>query len=427
MKNPRFTALKTLQKVAHGEFIQDAFDRKGLNPKDERLAETIINGTIQHELFLDYVIDQFVSNTDKLQANLRILLRMSIYQIRFLDRVPNRAIVDESVKIAKKIANQGAGGLVNGVLRSIIREGDDAFKIKADDDIRYLSLRYSFSEEWVKYFKTLLGNDVEKFLASTFSPAPITIRPIHTDKQELRISLEEEGFELSDAEVGETALNVENPQGLFDSKAFHNGHFYVQDGASQEVVSLFTRDVKAEALDLCAAPGGKSFQMAEIFHHVLSCDSNDERLELMDENIKRLGYENITTQVRNAKTPLPKKTYDRILVDAPCSGLGLLRRKPEIKHRVTLDDVLRLAQTQRLILENAYHALATGGELVYSTCTVTVEENEGVLASFLKDHPECTLKNKGIRYWPHQKNCDGFSMAVIVRKDDYALDGNDAQ
>lgn len=426
MRNPRFSALKTLQRVSQGEFIQDAFDRKGLSPKDERLAEIIINGTIQNELFLDYVIDKFVSSPSKLQDNIRIILRMGIYQLHFLDRVPERAAVDESVKLAKKIANQGAAGLVNGVLRSIIREGENAFIIDAQDEIDYLSLRYSFSEEWVKYFKTLLGNDVEKFLASTFNSAPVTLRPICIEKEELRKRLEEEGFEISEAILGESALNVKNPRGLFDSKSFHDGFFYVQDGASQEVVPLFTKDDKAEALDLCAAPGGKSFQMAELFNHVDSCDSSAERLKLMDENIKRLGYDNITTRVRNAKTPLPKKKYDRILVDAPCSGLGLLRRKPEIKNRVKLEDVLHLAQTQRLILENAYGALAPGGELIYSTCTVTVEENEGVLASFLKDHPECTLREKGLRYWPHQKDCDGFSMAVIVRKEDYALDGNDA-
>nr|WP_296153295.1 16S rRNA (cytosine(967)-C(5))-methyltransferase RsmB [uncultured Peptoniphilus sp.] len=426
MRNPRFTALKTLQRVSQGEFIQDAFDRKGLSPKDERLAETIINGTVQHELFLDYIIDKFVSTPSNLQDNIRIILRMGIYQLHFLDRVPDRAVVDESVKLAKKIANKGAAGLVNGVLRSVLRKGEDAYRIETEDDIRYLSLRYSFSEEWVRYFKTLLGEDVENFLASTFNPAPVTLRPVHMEKQTLQKRLSDEGFETSESMLGEYALNVKNPRGLFDSKAFQDGMFYVQDGASQEVVSLFTKDSDAEALDLCAAPGGKSFQMAEIFRHVDSCDSSAKRLKLMDENIKRLGYDNITTQVRNAKTPLPKKTYERILVDAPCSGLGLLRRKPEIKNRIKMDDVLHLARTQRLILENAYGALAPGGELVYSTCTVTVEENEGVLTSFLKDHPECTLREKGIRYWPYQKNCDGFSMAVIVRKEDYALDGNDA-
>ena len=426
MRNPRFTALKTLQRVSQGEFIQDAFDRKGLSPKDERLAETIINGTVQHELFLDYIIDKFVSTPSNLQENIRIILRMGIYQLHFLDRVPDRAVVDESVKLAKKIANKGAAGLVNGVLRSVLRKGEDAYRIETEDDIRYLSLRYSFSEEWVRYFKTLLGEDVENFLASTFNPAPVTLRPVHMEKQTLQKRLSDEGFETSESMLGEYALNVKNPRGLFDSKAFQDGMFYVQDGASQEVVSLFTKDSDAEALDLCAAPGGKSFQMAEIFRHVDSCDSSAKRLKLMDENIKRLGYDNITTQVRNAKTPLPKKTYERILVDAPCSGLGLLRRKPEIKNRIKMDDVLHLARTQRLILENAYGALAPGGELVYSTCTVTVEENEGVLTSFLKDHSECTLREKGIRYWPYQENCDGFSMAVIVRKEDYALDGNDA-
>lgn len=417
MKNPRFLALSTLEKVEAGAFIQDVFDPSGLKDVDKNLAETIVYGTVQHKIYLDYVIDRFVKKPYDLNQNIRLLLRMALYQLRFLDRVPDHAVVNETVEMVKIIANKGAAGLVNGVLRQVIRQGDDAFVVDEEDEVTRLAITYSFGEEWICYLKQLLKGETEAFLRSTFDRAPLTLRTVSVDRSTLISELEDGGFVCEAIDSIPSALNVKNPQGLFDTEAYKEGRFYVQDAASQAVVGLFTPDKEAEALDLCAAPGGKSFQMAELFSHVDAFDSSKERLTLMDENIRRLGYENITTAVRDAKTPLPKKKYDRILVDAPCSGMGLIRRKPEIKYRVSLKDCLQLARIQRLILENAYDALNVGGELVYSTCTVTVEENEGVLHSFLSDHPECRLKEKGIRYWPYRHDTDGFTMACIVRKD----------
>lgn len=417
MKNPRFLALSTLEKVEAGAFIQDAFDPAGLKDVDRNLAETIVYGTVQHKIYLDYVIDRFVKKPYDLDQNIRLLLRMALYQMRFLDRVPDHAVVNETVEMAKIIANKGAAGLVNGVLRQVIRQGDDAFAVDEEDEVNRLAVTYSFSEEWIRYLQQLLKGETEAFLKSTFDRAHLTLRNLSVDRSTLISELEDSGFVCEAIGSIPSALNVKNPQGLFETKAYKEGRFYVQDAASQAVVGLFTPDKESEALDLCAAPDGKSFQMAEIFSHVDAFYSSKERLTLMDENIRRLGYENITTAVRDAKTPLPKKKYDRILVDAPCSGLGLIRRKPEVKYRVSLKDCLQLARIQRLILENAYDALNDGGELVYSTCTVTVEENEGVLHSFLSDHPECRLKEKGIRYWPHRHDTDGFTMACIVRKD----------
>lgn len=416
MRNPRFLALTTLEKVENGAFIQDAFDPKGLKEVDRNLAETIVYGTVQNKLFLDYVIHRFVKKPENLDQNIRQLLRMALYQMHFLDRVPDHAVVNETVKMAKIISNVGASGLVNGVLRQVIREKDEAFKVHVDDEVRRLAVTYSFPEEWVRYFQRLLKDETEAFLKSTFDPAPLTLRPVSVDAEVLIGELEEEGFTCERTNP-KSAVVVKHPRGLFETEAYKEGRFYVQDAASQAVVSLFTTDKEAQAMDLCAAPGGKSFQMAENFAHVDAFDASAERLVRMEENIRRLGYKNITTAVRDGKTPLPKKKYDRILVDAPCTGLGLIRRKPEIKYRVGYDDVLQLARVQRLLLENAYDALNDGGELVYSTCSVTVEENEGVLHSFLSDHPECRLKEKGTRYWPHRHGTDGFTMACIVRKD----------
>lgn len=416
MRNPRFLALTTLEKVEAGAFIQEAFDPKGLKDVDRNLAETIVYGTVQNKLFLDYVIDRFVKKPENLDQNIRQLLRMALYQMHFLDRVPDHAVVSETVKMAKVISNVGAAGLVNGVLRQVIRQKEDAFHIRGEDEVTRLSVTYSFPKEWVVYFQQLLKDETEDFLKSTFESAPLTLRPVSVDLASLMAELEEAGFHC-DAMKSFPAVVVKKPRGLFETPAYKEGRFYVQDAASQEVVGLFTPDKDAEAMDLCAAPGGKSFQMAELFSHVDAFDSSPERLMRMEENIRRLGYKNIATAVRDGKMPLPKKKYDRILVDAPCTGLGLIRRKPEIKYRVGREDVLQLAQVQRRLLENAYGALNDGGELVYSTCSVTVEENEGVLHSFLTDHPECRLKEKGTRYWPHRHGTDGFTMACIVRKD----------
>lgn len=416
MRNPRFLALTTLEKVEAGAFIQEAFDPKGLKDLDRNLAETIVYGTVQNKLFLDHVIDRFVKKPENLDQNIRQLLRMALYQMHFLDRVPDHAVVSETVKMAKVISNVGAAGLVNGVLRQVIRQKEDAFYIRGEDEVTRLSVTYSFPKDWVVYFQQLLKDETEDFLKSTFEPAPLTLRPVSVDLASLMAELEEAGFHC-DAMKSFPAAVVKKPRGLFETPAYKEGRFYVQDAASQEVVGLFTPDKEAEAMDLCAAPGGKSFQMAELFFHVDAFDSSPERLMRMEENIRRLGYENITTAVRDGKMPLPKKKYDRILVDAPCTGLGLIRRKPEIKYRVGREDVLQLARVQRRLLENAYGALNDGGELVYSTCSVTVEENEGVLHSFLTDHPECRLKEKGTRYWPHRHGTDGFTMACIVRKD----------
>ena len=416
MRNPRFLALTTLEKVEAGAFIQEAFDPKGLKDVDRNLAETIVYGTVQNKLFLDHVIDRFVKKPENLDQNIRQLLRMALYQMHFLDRVPDHAVVSETVKMAKVISNVGAAGLVNGVLRQVIRQKEDAFHIRGEDEVTRLSVTYSFPKEWVVYFQQLLKDETEDFLKSTFEPAPLTLRPVSVDLALLMAELEEAGFHC-DAMKSFPAAVVKKPRGLFETSAYKEGRFYVQDAASQEVVGLFTPDKDAEAMDLCAAPGGKSFQMAELFSHVDAFDSSPERLMRMEENIRRLGYKNIATAVRDGKMPLPKKKYDRILVDAPCTGLGLIRRKPEIKYRVGREDVLQLARVQRRLLENAYGALNDGGELVYSTCSVIVEENEGVLHSFLTDHPECRLKEKGTRYWPHRHGTDGFTMACIVRKD----------
>ena len=196
MKNPRFLALSTLEKVEAGAFIQDVFDPSGLKDVDKNLAETIVYGTVQHKIYLDYVIDCFVKKPYDLNHNIRLLLRMALYQMRFLDRVPDHAVVNETVEMAKIIANKGAAGLVNGVLRQVIRQGDDAFVVDEEDEVNRLAVTYSFSEEWIRYLKQILKGETEAFLKSTFDRAPLTLRNLSVPRETLISELEESVFVL---------------------------------------------------------------------------------------------------------------------------------------------------------------------------------------------------------------------------------------
>lgn len=417
MAGPRLRAAFALEKIYDGIYIKDALQFDGLSPKDARLMEQIVYGCVRHRSYLDSIVNRYVRNHKRLETMIRCILQIGLYQIRFLDRVPAHAAVDEAVRSAKKIANVGAAGLVNGVLRAILREKEKAFRIVEKDPVRRLSIQYSFPEEWVRHFQPILKEETEAFFRALSKPAPLTVRPVGIDRDTLAHMLEAVGYSSKPSPASDIALDIADPWGLFSGDAFRSGAFYVQDAASMHVVELFTPDRDARALDLCAAPGGKSFQMAEIFASVDAFDVSPARLAIMNENIERLQIQNVHTQVNNALKPVRDTSYDRILLDAPCSGFGLIRRKPEIKWRVRTEDLKDLARVQRKMLENAYGALSRGGELVYSTCTVTLEENEGVLQSFLSDHPECTLKGGGERFWPHKRHTDGFSMACIVRKE----------
>lgn len=404
-----------------GTFYEDALlsvQDKIKNPKDRGLTIEIVQGTLRNKLFLEFVLSKFSKiKINKLHPPVYYIMLMSLYQIHFLDKVPDHAIINEAVELTKKFGNRGSAGFVNGVLRNIIRNRDRAFKIEIEDPIKYLSIKYSMPMGWTNYFVKMLGrHEAELFFKACLDRSPFIIRGKNV--VELTETLEEQGFDVKKAPLAKNSLLIENPAGIFETKAYREGRFYVQDDASQYVVENFDSKKVSQSLDLCAAPGGKSFQLAEISDEVLSADKSKSRLRVMRENIERLKINNIKVIRHNGEKYNPKwdLSFDRVLVDAPCSGLGLLRGKPEIKYHTKLRDSKNLSKIQFNILTNASKAVKLGGELIYSTCTVTYEENEGVIEKFLESNDDF-IAHEPVRLWPHRDHCDGFFIQKFTRKE----------
>ncbi len=417
----RTAALNIFMAMDKGTFYEDALlsvQDKITNPKDRGLTIEIVQGTLRNKLYLEYVLSKFSKiKVNKLHLPVYHVLLMSLYQIHFLDKVPEHAILNEAVELTKKWGNKGSAGFVNGVLRNVIRKKDMAFKISIDDPMKYLSIKYSMPLEWTNYFVTKLGREeAELFFKACIERAPFIIRA--KKLHELTEELESLGYEVRKAPLAKNSLIIENPTGIFETKAYREGRFYVQDDASQYVVENFEQERVSQSLDICAAPGGKSFQLAEISDEVLAADKSKSRLRVMRENIERLKIDNIKVIRHNGEkyNPMWDQSFDRVLVDAPCSGMGLLRGKPEIRYHTKQIDSKNLSKIQLKILTNASKAVKLGGELIYSTCTVTYEENEEVIAKFLNQNIDF-IAHEPIRLWPHRDQCDGFFIQKLTRKE----------
>ncbi|MDO5300983.1 MAG: 16S rRNA (cytosine(967)-C(5))-methyltransferase RsmB [Tissierellia bacterium] len=415
LKPVRQLALEIVSKTLAGGFAKDFIqevDRRRYKEEDLGLLQEIVFGTLQHHLYLSAVLDKFIREEPgkkPVDPDLRLLLETALYQIHFLDRVPNFAVVNESVNLAKKIHGYPAGSLVNGILRSILRD-PKAFEIEEPH------LRYSMPLEWLEVLKEDLPEDWEEFLKASTQRAPFQIRSTKRDREQLAAALQRAGYATEKTEHAPQGLTVKNPRGIFETRFFTDGYFYVQDEASQLVPELFTPDPKAKALDLCAAPGGKAMALATSHQSVVANDISSERLKQVKENKKRLGLQNIrTSRSKGEEFSLFGEKFDHILVDAPCSGLGLLRKKPEIKYHTSPQDASQLSKIQLNLLNASVKHLKEQGEIVYSTCTVTRRENEDVVQSFLEEHEDFTLAEER-RYFPHREGTDGFYMAKLVRK-----------
>lgn len=423
-KTIRDYILEVLEYVENNGYLKDGVERVYpfiSDKRDRALVHEVSYGVVRNQIFLDYVIDMHLRTGSKIEKKIRLLLRIALYQVYFLDRIPLHAIVNEAVESAKKISSKGASNLVNGLLRTVIRNKDRAFEILERDPLKKLSIEYSFPLEWVRYFdKQLNREQLIKFLSICNEPAPFVIRACGIDVLDLKKNLEEEGFETKLGSYSKQSLYIMNPQDIFFSKPYKEGYFYVQDEASQMVCSLFENKGAYRGLDICAAPGGKTFQLMERAQlGVLAADVNKRRMKVLVENKNRLKLPEspLDIAIHNASKENPnwENRFDMVIVDAPCSGLGLVRRKPEIKNRISLQDCKDLSKVQLNILENASKTLQVKGELVYSTCTVTLEENEQVLETFLQRHRNFTIKKDWQRYWPHLHGTDGFSMICLTR------------
>lgn len=436
MTNARSIALDTLIKVLNNNSysniaLNHALEKSNLSKADKALATKIVYGTIQYKIYLEYQLRPLIKTKLK-DKFIKPLLLMSAYQYFFLEKVPTNAIFDEANKLAKQFGKKNSGSfrLVNGILRSLDRRGE--ILPNKNNQIRYWSVKYSYPEWLVKYFVENFGaEEAQSILKSGNEALPVSIRVTANGKMdEVKAQLKKDGFEQSVTPLTDHNLFV-HPGQVASSQLFKDGKITVQDSAASLAVDAFDFKGDEQVLDACAAPGGKTVQIAEHLTagSVTALDIHENKLSLVKKAAERLKVsQKVKTKAidaRNAGESFTQGQFAKILVDAPCSGLGLIRRKPEIRYDKSLADIEHLSKIQLDILNSVAPLLEKNGELVYSTCTITKQEDEDVVKNFLKVHPDFELVNiqvgnlkqeTMVKILPNQYDSDGFFIAKFIRR-----------
>ncbi|WCN39035.1 16S rRNA (cytosine(967)-C(5))-methyltransferase RsmB [Aneurinibacillus uraniidurans] len=383
--------------------LKHALAEAAFAPRDVALATELVYGTLGRLYTLDWMLGRFVSKPlHKLDGWVRNLLRMSFYQLSYLDRIPDRAVVHEAVEIAKHFGHAGIAGMVNGVLRSRLREPGKV-EIPADlPPVERISLQYSHPKwmvrEWIKQYGEA---ETEAMCAANNEPPALSLRAnaLRTTRDELiaQIGKQTPDAELTPSEVAPEGVVAHELGNIAELPAYASGSCTVQDESSMLVARAVAPASGMQVLDMCAAPGGKTTHIAELMENrgeITALDIHDHKIKLIEANAFRLGISIIKGQAgdaRDAAKLLAGQTFDRILVDAPCTGLGVIRRKPDIKWQKKPGDAEAISSIQYEILQTAAELAGPDTKIVYSTCTVEPEENEHVLRRFLADHPEWEL------------------------------------
>lgn len=442
MKNARETALRVLQSIRRNGAWADAalkaqLERDGLSGPDAALATRLVYGVIQNRLLLDFWIAGYCTQKpDHLQVPLLDILRLGVYQIVFLDKIPDSAAVNESVNLTKLCGRAQASGLVNAVLRKVVANKEQLPNVSDEDTVQYLSVTYSHPKWLVKrLLKTLDPQETEAFLRSNNAAVPMTVQvnPLKTTMQELTEELSAAGVSVMAHPWVPGCLELSGTGNLAAQESFRDGKFLVQDAAARLVTEAAKPQPGMRMIDVCAAPGGKSFSAAMAMDNqgtILACDLHENKLKRIRDGAQRLGLTCIETAAADGRTPNSSWTCsaDLVLVDAPCSGLGIIRKKPDIRYK-NANELDGLPIIQTAILENAATYVKPGGTLVYSTCTVVPEENEQVTDAFLAEHPEFSRESFSlpepvgrvdgqITLWPQRNGVDGFYICRMRRSDD---------
>lgn len=394
MSNPRYLAVKLLCKTfSDGSFsniqLNSGLKNSDLDNRDKKLCSAIYYGVIERKIYLDYIISKFSSRPlGKLDNTVLNILRCGIYQILFMDNVPDSASVNESVSLVKKFGRTSASGMVNAVLRNFIRQGKTV-KLP-DDKQKKLSIEYSAPPEFVKSLIDDYGESLaENLLSDALGNPPVTVRV-----NSLKCTEKQFTDSLGDIKVLKNDILpycFELSGDVTSTESFRKGFFHVQDLASQLCCMSLAPTENDLVLDICSAPGGKTFTMAELMNgkgKIMAFDLHEKRVRLVRDGAERLGLSNIEALAGDAtkfNPDLPE--FTKILCDVPCSGLGAVRRKPEIKYK-DFRDFAGLPEIQYKIADNALKYLAVGGEMVYSTCTLRKAENIQVVEKILAEHKE---------------------------------------
>ncbi|MGM9538796.1 MAG: 16S rRNA (cytosine(967)-C(5))-methyltransferase RsmB [Candidatus Onthomonas sp.] len=408
--------------------LSSAIRKAGLSPRDAALASQLCYGVQQNQLLLDFWVDRLCSvPRNKLELPVLAAMELGMYQIAFLDRIPARAAVDQSVELARRWSrNPRSPGLVNAVLRTFDRQRDNLPQPES------LSVRYSHPQWLVDLFREELGEDtLEALLQADNSQPPTTVQvnTLKTDSAALAAQLTAEGVTVTAHPTLPGCFTISGTGDLERLESFQQGLFQIQDGAARMAVLAADPRPGMQVLDACAAPGGKSFQAAMAMGNqgsILSCDLQEKKLGRIQSGAQRLGIEILATRAMDGRVfdPSMESRFDLVLADVPCSGLGIIRKKPDIRFKDP-ETLAQLPAIQREILSNVSRYVAPGGVLLYSTCTVLRRENQAVVEAFLSAHPDFAPEDfdlpsigtclGSVTLWPHLHGTDGFFMAKMWR------------
>jgi 16S rRNA (cytosine967-C5)-methyltransferase len=395
-------------------YLDGLIKNESMDRREAALAARLCGGVLQNMTLCDSYIEPYIRK--KLDTEVRQILRTAVYQIAFT-RIPARAAVSEAVELTKKLCNGGAASLVNAVLRRLTSDGLP--QPPQGDDTAALAVRYSHTPEFIEYFKKLIGTEKTVRLLEADNEVPeasLRVNRIKCDPETALGALAAEGVEARREGEFLYAGKTGRVSGL---KAFRDGLVTVQDASAARAVELALLRPGMRVMDACAAPGGKSFLAAQIMDNtgsILSCDIYSSKLADISEGAERLGVKIVSVERRDASKPdaALNESFDAVLADVPCSGMGVIRKKPEIRFK-SFDDIAGLPVRQLAIADNLAAYVKKGGVLLYSTCTLIREENEGVVGAFLAAHGEF-VKEEEETIWPFERGTDGFYICRLRKK-----------
>lgn len=425
--NAREFAFKVLMDIEKNRSYADIALKRYLNktpldPRDRALATELVYGVVERRNTLDYVIASLSSKKSKPDIRALNVLRMGLYQVMYLDKIPPSAACDQAVELAKKHCGIGISKFVNAIIRSYLRNGVE-FPEESRQPVKYLALKYSHPEWMVeRLLKDYDYQFVRDFLDANNRKAETCVRvnTLKISAEDLMLVLEDEGFETKRGKYAAEAVYVQGVKGIEKLNSYKDGLFHVQGESSMLVSHMLDPQPGEFIVDVCGAPGGKATHIVQLMDNkgtVVARDIYQHRVDLIHRNCKRLGVTIVKPQLYDAKV-LDKDMVDkadRVLVDAPCTGYGVIRKKPDIKWYRNPEDESELVNVQRRILYNASRYLKKGGLLVYSTCTVTRRENEEQVKGFLLENQDFEWESS-LSLYPHVHGLDGFFISCLRRK-----------
>lgn len=440
--NVREIALKSLLAICRDQgysniVVSQTIQKQKFSDRDRRFYTELVYGTLRYLNFLDWIIGQISSRKlQKLDPICLAIVRLGLYQIFGLTKVPDSAACNESVKLATKFGNKGMGKFVNALLRNAIRRRNEfVIPSKEKDPVQYLALTYHQQNWLVRHFLKVYGLEATEALCQYFDTIPALCLRTNTaviSREDLLQELTAAGLRARPAAVSPEGIYLDGNPGIHNLACLKEGRAIIQDEPSQLVAHVVDPQPHEVILDVCAAPGGKTTHLAALGGPqcmVYGGDIYQHKLKLIEQNAKKLGLKNVRTMLQNACTigNTYKDRADRVLVDAPCSGLGVLRHKIDLRWRKNLSDLKTLPPLQKQILDSACQCVKSGGILVYSTCTINKAENQDIVEAFLQSHADFQLENATafqpvpgqtgpyIELLPQRDQLDGFFIARLRR------------